>query len=171
MRPSRDLTSCAPPWISREAPDTRSSPRLPPVLVVPLAAVMTVSTRPSHLLFAETERLRCGQRLLADRLFEVLLVQLLRWLLDHSGSIGASGGLMNGLAHPKLARALSAVHERPSADWTLESMANVAGMSRSAFASEFKTQVGATPGGYLLQWRHFAGPVATQGRRNDQERE
>jgi hypothetical protein len=35
------------------------------------------------LLFTETERLRCGQRLLADRLFEVLLLQLLRWLLDH----------------------------------------------------------------------------------------
>ena len=60
---------------------------------------------------------------------------------------------MNGLAHPKLARALTAVHEEPSEDWTLESMANVAGMSRSAFASEFKTQVGVTPGDYLLQWR------------------
>lgn len=125
---------------------------LPPVLVVPLAAVEGLD-QTLALLFAETERLRCGQRLLADRLFEVLLVQLLRWLLDHSGEVGASGGLMNGLAHPKLARALTAVHERPSADWTLESMANVAGMSRSAFALKFKTQVGVTPGDYLLQWR------------------
>ena len=125
---------------------------LPPVLVVPLAAIDGLD-QTLALLFAETERLRCGQRLLADRLFEVLLVQLLRWLLDHSGAVGASGGLMNGLAHPKLARALSAVHEKPSADWTLESMAHVAGMSRSAFALEFKTQVGVTPGDYLLQWR------------------
>lgn len=125
---------------------------LPPVLVVPLAAVDGLD-QTLALLFAETERLRCGQRLLADRLFEVLLVQLLRWLLDHSGAVSASGGLMNGLAHPKLARALTAVHERPSADWTLESMANVAGMSRSAFALAFKTKVGVTPGDYLLQWR------------------
>jgi AraC-like DNA-binding protein len=32
-------------------------------------------------------------------------------------------------------------------------MANVAGMSRSAFALAFKTKVGVTPGDYLLQWR------------------
>jgi len=125
---------------------------LPPMLVVPLAAADGLD-QTLALLFAETERVRCGQRLLADRLFEVLLVQLLRWLLDHSDSVGASGGLMNGLAHPKLARALSAVHERPSADWTLASMAQMAGMSRSAFAAEFKTRVGLTPGDYLLQWR------------------
>lgn len=125
---------------------------LPPVLIVPLASVDGLD-QTLALLFAETERLRCGQRLLADRLFEVLMVQLLRWLLDHSGDVGASGGLMNGLAHPKLARALTAVHEKPSEEWTLESMANVAGMSRSAFASEFKRQVGVTPGDYLLRWR------------------
>jgi AraC-like DNA-binding protein len=125
---------------------------LPPVLVVPLAAADGLD-QTLELLFAETERVRCGQRLLADRLFEVLLVQLLRWLLDNSDAVGASGGLMIGLAHPKLARALSAVHERPSADWTLESLAHVASMSRSAFAAEFKTRVGVTPGDYLLQWR------------------
>jgi AraC-like DNA-binding protein len=125
---------------------------LPPVLVLPLRSVDGLE-QTLALLFAETERLRCGQRLLADRLFEVLLLQLLRWLLDHPEEAGTPAGLIYGLAHPKLARALTAMHENPGAEWALESMAGAAGMSRSAFAAEFKFQVGVTPADYLLQWR------------------
>ncbi len=125
---------------------------LPPVLVLPLRTVDGIE-RTLDLLFAETERVRCGQRLLADRLFEVLLLQLLRWLLDHPDHAGAPAGLIYGLAHPKLARALTAMHERPGAAWALEPMAKAAGMSRSAFAAEFKEHLGVTPAGYLLQWR------------------
>lgn len=125
---------------------------LPPVLVLPLRTVDGIE-RTLDLLFAETERVRCGQRLLADRLFEVLLLQLLRWLLDHPDHAGAPAGLIYGLAHPKLARALTAMHESPGAAWALEPMAKAAGMSRSAFAAEFKEHLGVTPAGYLLQWR------------------
>jgi AraC-like DNA-binding protein len=125
---------------------------LPPVLALRLDEVAGIE-QTLALLFAETERLRCGQRLLADRLFEVLLVQLLRWLLDHPAQAGMPAGLLPGLAHPKLARALSAVHERPGAPWSLESMASEAGMSRSAFAAAFKATLGTTPADYLLRWR------------------
>lgn len=125
---------------------------LPPVLVLPLRVVDGLE-QTLALLFAETERLRCGQRLLADRLFEVLLLQLLRWLLDHPGEAGIPAGLIHGLAHPKLARALTAVHEAPGAGWALDSMASAAGMSRSAFAAAFKQTLGATPADYLLRWR------------------
>lgn len=125
---------------------------LPPVLVLPLRSVEGLE-QSLALLFSETERLRCGQRLLADRLFEVLLLQLLRWVLDHPDAVGVPAGLIHGLAHPKLARALTAMHEDPGAAWSLESMAGAAAMSRSAFAAEFKLQVGMTPADYLLQWR------------------
>lgn len=125
---------------------------LPPVVVVPLRSVEGIE-QALALLFAETERVRCGQRLLADRLFEVLLLQVLRWLLDHPEHGGMTGGLIYGLAHRKLARALTAMHECPGAAWSLESMAQAAGMSRSAFAAEFKLQLGVTPAEYLLQWR------------------
>jgi len=125
---------------------------LPPVLVLPLHTVDGLE-QTLALLFAETERVRCGHRLLADRLFEVLLLQLLRWLLDHPADAGITEGILCGLAHPKLARALTAVHESPGAAWALESMAQAAGMSRSAFAAEFKLQVGMTPAEYLLRWR------------------
>ncbi|PKO67440.1 MAG: AraC family transcriptional regulator [Betaproteobacteria bacterium HGW-Betaproteobacteria-16] len=125
---------------------------LPSLVVLPLRSVDGIE-QTLALLFAETERLRCGQRLLADRLFEVLLLQVLRWLLDHPDDGGMTEGLIQGLAHPKLARALTAMHETPGAAWSLDSMAHAAGMSRSAFAAEFKLQMGVTPADYLLNWR------------------
>jgi AraC-like DNA-binding protein len=62
-------------------------------------------------------------------------------------------GLLCGLAHPKLARVLTALHERPGQAWSLQAMAQQAGMSRSAFAAEFKAALGSTPADYLLRWR------------------
>lgn len=125
---------------------------LPAVIVLPLRKVDGLEPTLA-LLFAETEHLRCGQRLLADRLFEVLLLLLLRWLLDHPDEASMPKGLLTGLAHPKLARTLVALHERPGEAWSLESMAQQAGMSRSAFAAAFKVEVGQSPAEYLLQWR------------------
>lgn len=125
---------------------------LPAVVVLPLHEVAGLD-HTLALLFTETERLRCGQRLLADRLFEVLLLQLLRWLLDHPDEASVPKGLLTGLAHPKLARALAAMHEQPGGAWALASMAQRAGMSRSAFAAAFKAEVGQPPAQYLVQWR------------------
>ncbi|MEJ6001070.1 AraC family transcriptional regulator [Paucibacter soli] len=136
---------------------------LPPVLMLPLRELQGLE-QTLALLFAETERVRCGHRLLADRLFEVLLLQLLRWLLDHPEQAGINPGLMQGLAHPKLARALTAMHENPGAAWALAAMAEAAAMSRSAFAAEFKRQLGTTPADYLLQLRvSLAQPMLLAG--------
>lgn len=125
---------------------------LPPLIVLPLAHVDGLDAALS-LLFAETARVRCGQRLLADRLFEVVLIQLLRWLIDHAGDIGVRAGLLVGLSDPRIARSLVALHEAPGDTWSLASMAARAGMSRSAFAQRFRALVGQTPGDYLADWR------------------
>lgn len=125
---------------------------LPPLIVLPLAQVDGLDPALA-LLFAETERVRCGQRLLADRLFEVVLIQLLRWLLDHPEQAGIQPGLITGLSDARLARALVAVHEAPGEAWSVESMAGCAGMSRSAFAATFREVVGQTPADYLADWR------------------
>jgi AraC-like DNA-binding protein len=125
---------------------------LPPVVQVPIDAVEGL--RPAlDLLFIETDRARCGSRLLADRLFEVVLIQLLRWIVDHPQQVGVSNGLMMGLADPRLARSLVAMHQRPYDSWPLSKMAATAGMSRSAFADAFKTTIGTTPAAYLTDWR------------------
>jgi len=125
---------------------------LPPLIVLPLARVAGLE-QALALLFAETEHLRCGQRALADRLFEVVLIQLMRWLIDHPSEAGIPRGLLTGLAHPQVARALVALHARPGQGWTIASMAAEAGMSRSAFAVAFKAAAGQPPADYLADWR------------------
>ncbi|MBI5269967.1 MAG: AraC family transcriptional regulator [Burkholderiales bacterium] len=125
---------------------------LPPLVCLPLAALPGLAAT-LDLLFAETAALRCGSRLLADRLFEVVLIQLLRWLLDHPHEAGLHAGLLQGLSDPRLAHALTALHERPGEPWGLADMAAAAGMSRSAFAAAFRHTVGTTPAAYLADWR------------------
>jgi AraC-like DNA-binding protein len=137
---------------------------LPPLVLLPLREVDGLAPTLA-LLFAETDRQRCGSRLLADRLFEVVLIQLLRWLVDHPKASGLQAGLIAGLAHPKLARALVALHEQPAQAWPLERMAEAAGMSRSAFAATFKATLGQPPADYLADWRlTLAQTALRQGR-------
>ena len=125
---------------------------LPALLAAPVAAVEGLGPT-LDLLFAEADRVRCGSRLLAGRLFEVLLVQVLRWALDHPARSGVHHGTLAGLSHPQLAKALGALHARPGEPWPLERLAAQAGMSRSAFAAAFKQAVGTTPAAYVLDWR------------------
>ncbi|MCP5327715.1 MAG: AraC family transcriptional regulator [Steroidobacteraceae bacterium] len=125
---------------------------LPPLIALPLAQVPGLG-QALELLFLETDRVRCGQRLLADRLFEVVVLQLLRWLLDHPRQAGVQPGLITGLSDPRLARTLVALHDFPGEAWTLERMAERAGMSRTAFANLFRERVGQTPADYLSSWR------------------
>lgn len=102
------------------------------------------------LIFEEAFEERCGRRALLDRLFEVVLIQILRHLMD-SGQTQV--GMLAGLAHPRLRLAMVAMHERPAEDWSLERLATIAGMSRSVFANAFRETVGCTPGVYLQRWR------------------
>lgn len=125
---------------------------LPPLVLLPLHEVEGLSDT-LNLLFREAEQVRCGQRLVANRLFEVVLMQLLRWMIQHPERLGLKIGLLCGLADPKLAPALVALHERPGAAWRVEAMAELAHLSRSAFMTRFKAVLGESPAEYLTQWR------------------
>ncbi|MDO9354524.1 MAG: AraC family transcriptional regulator [Solirubrobacteraceae bacterium] len=125
---------------------------LPAVTAVPIASVDGLA--PSlALLTAETEHVRCGHRLLASRLLDVILVQLLRWLFDHPDAAGVHTGLVAAMTHPGLAAALVAIHDRPGDPWPLERLAAEAAMSRSAFAAAFRERLGETPAAYVADYR------------------
>ncbi|MGD1879132.1 MAG: cupin domain-containing protein [Kiloniellaceae bacterium] len=101
-------------------------------------------------LFAEAFATGFGQRAAVDLLIELLLVMLLRHclelgLLEH--------GLLAGLSDPRLGRALAAIHAAPDSEFSIERLAEIAGMSRSTFASAFKARVGVSPGDYLTTLR------------------
>lgn len=138
---------------------------LPALVLLPLREVPGLQPA-LDLLFAETDQPRCGSRLLADRLFEVVLIQLLRWIVDHPQEAGVQGGLMAGLHDQRLARALVALHAAPQDDWSLARMAQEAGMSRSAFAEAFRAATGFTPAAYLTDWRLTLASAALRAGRS-----
>ena len=106
------------------------------------------------LLFDEAFSDRPGRQDVLDRLFEVVLIDVLRVALARqSEADGAGSGFLRSLSHPQLSKALAALHAEPARDWSLGSLAEVAGMSRSSFAETFKREVGDTPGNYLTRWR------------------
>ncbi len=49
--------------------------------------------------------------------------------------------------------AITAMHNDPVHRWTLQTLAQFAGMSRSIFALKFKETVGLSPMEYLTRWR------------------
>ncbi len=122
---------------------------LPAFACLPLAALQGAAPVLA-LLFEEAFERRCGRQAMVDRLFEVVMIQLLRHLME-SGEV--RGGLLSGLSHPRLRNAIVAMHESPARDWTLEDLAGVAGMSRSVFAAAFREALGTPPGQYLQGWR------------------
>jgi AraC-like DNA-binding protein len=134
---------------------------LPSFVCLPLARLP--ACRPIlELLFHEAEAGNCGRQAMLDRLFEVVLIQILRVLMDQ-GQVQA--GMLAGLGDERLRRALVAVHEAPAHDWSLETLAGEAGMSRTAFATAFRDRVGLTPGSYLHRWRvGLAQKYLRQGR-------
>lgn len=134
---------------------------LPPMLCLPLTAGEMLEGV-LGLLFAEAAGAACGRQAALDRLAELAFLYLLRRTM----AMGSAGtGLLAGLAHPALARTLTALHEGPGDDWSLESMAERAGMSRSSFAETFRQVVGTTPADYLRGWRlHLAAAAIADGR-------
>ncbi|RTR01065.1 AraC family transcriptional regulator [Halomonas nitroreducens] len=122
---------------------------LPALLVIPLDRLSGMAGL-LDLMQAEMREQRCGRQATLDRLCELLVIQLLRYLMD-AGEVDS--GLLAGLAHSRLTKALIAMHDRPAADWTLRGLATEAGMSRARFASVFRDTVGQPPAEYLAQYR------------------
>ena len=54
---------------------------------------------------------------------------------------------------PQIGTALTAFHDRVGAPWTVESLSEAAGVSRSAFAVRFKDLLGQTRLEYVTEWR------------------
>jgi len=122
---------------------------LPECVVLPLAAHPALGPV-CNLLVGEAFSEGGGRQTALDRLFEYLLILIVRHVVE-SGAI--STGVLAGLADPRLAKALTAMHEAPKKPWRLESLADVAGMSRTRFAEHFRKLVGLTPIEYLTVWR------------------
>jgi AraC-like DNA-binding protein len=94
---------------------------------------------------------RPGSFLVAQQLAQMMLVQALRLHLAE-GRRGGVGWLF-ALADKQMSAAMTAMHDDPAHGWTLQELAECAGMSRSTFALKFKETVGTSPMEYLTRWR------------------
>jgi len=122
---------------------------------LPDVVILTLSEIPSmdaslKLLFSEAQDNFSGQQSLLNRLIEVVIIQLIRELIEQKH---LQMGLLAGLAEPRLVKAITAIHKEPAKAWTLNNLAEIAGMSRARFAVKFRETVGITPGQYLSDWR------------------
>jgi AraC-like DNA-binding protein len=102
-------------------------------------------------LMQELRELQPGGFLVAQHLAYLMLVQALRLHLAE----GVKGGVgwLFALADKQMSAAITAMHDDPAQRWTLQALAQIAGMSRSIFARKFKDTVGEPPIEYLLRWR------------------
>jgi AraC-like DNA-binding protein len=98
----------------------------------------------------EMQASRCGQPLFINRSGDILLISLMRHLTSRPQQ---SSGLFNALSDPRIARSLVAIHTKPADPWTLETLANLAGMSRTSFANNFRDALHVSPGKYLENLR------------------
>ena len=92
-----------------------------------------------------------GGYLVAQDLAHMMLVQALRLHLAQASS--DSVGWLFALADKQISAAIHCMHDRPAHHWTIQKLAERAGMSRSAFAVRFREKVGASPVEYLTRWR------------------
>lgn len=109
-----------------------------------------------ELMMVESENHLIGSQAIVDRLCEIFFVYALRsYSIDFRDSL--SGWLAASLDE-NLKDVMIGIHQDIGYKWTVGTMAEKAGMSRSAFASRFKLVVGSSPLEYLTRWRvHKAG--------------
>lgn len=122
---------------------------LPEPLVLPLDALPELEPT-LQLLFSEAFSGLPGRQAALDRLFEYLFLLLIRSAMNRHL---IDSGILMGLSDSRLVRAIEAMHKHPETAWSLEELAQTAGMSRARFAAYFRQVVGMTPFDYLTDWR------------------
>lgn len=99
----------------------------------------------------EVDTNRPGADIVLLRMADVLFIQILRAYLARLPDDG--GGFLAALRDPSTAAALGAMHRRPEVPWTVASLAEEVGLSRTVFAARFTQLVGEPPLGYLTRLR------------------
>lgn len=99
---------------------------------------------------AELSGNKLGGDLIALKLAEIIFTQAVRHYIETEGKTRPG---LAGFADAKIRAALIELHEKPGDTWTVEQLAKVAGMSRTAFSNRFSELIGNSPLNYLTDWR------------------
>jgi AraC-like DNA-binding protein len=94
---------------------------------------------------------RPGDETVLTKLSEVLFVEALRRyiaLLPQEQT-----GWLAGVRDQEVGKTLALLHRKPAHPWTIASLANEVGISRSVLAERFRRYLSETPIAYLTRWR------------------
>ena len=91
-----------------------------------------------------------GGSLVVQQLAYMLLIQAFR---VHAEASPDAVGWLYAMSDPQIRSAMLSMQEKPAHPWTVQLLAQHAGMSRSVFAEKFKKRVGESPMEYLTRWR------------------
>ncbi|MEM6638627.1 MAG: AraC family transcriptional regulator [Pseudomonadota bacterium] len=124
---------------------------------LPDVVIVRASGRPAdcnvrellHVLVRESVSDQPGVQVTLNRLCDVVFVLVMREYLGVAGGRGVAAAL----ADKRIGRALDALHANLAADWSVESLAGLAAMSRAGFAARFKALLDTTPVAYLTAAR------------------
>ena len=105
----------------------------------------------------EIETTPLGIDMVLARMADVVFVQVMRAYIetmgDESSRACRSLELVSALRDPCVAAAMGAMNTQPAEPWTVASLAELVGMSRSAFAARFTQLVGEPPLAFLTRLR------------------
>jgi AraC-like DNA-binding protein len=124
---------------------------LPRMLHLPANGGSTWSEQFVRMAADETNSGRPGSEALLERMSEMMFVDAVRRYVDTLPE--ESTGWLAGLRDRFVGRALSLMHETPTADWNLDELSNKVGLSRSALHERFVQLIGQPPMQYLANWR------------------
>lgn len=139
--------------------DVRGNPVLstvPAVLRVNAARQSSAGWIRSTFLYAAEEIAagRMGTAVVVGKVSELLFVDAIRSYVETLPD-GQTGWLA-GLKDPFVSRAMTLLHARVAAPWTVEQLGQEVGLSRSALGERFTRIIGMPPMQYLAQWRIHA---------------
>lgn len=123
---------------------------LPGCVVIRAAQASTTFRQLSRMMVDVVHADAAGRQLLLNKLADALFTLA---ICDYARDADERHGLFAALSDPRIARVLQAVHENPGRAWTMQSMAALACMSRSAFAERFTQLLRMPPIQYVTQWR------------------
>jgi len=126
---------------------------LPPLILIKSDQAQSHALHTTlSMIASETAASAPGSDLVINRLADMLFIHSIRAHIG-SQSEACKSGLLRAIFDPQISSALRSMHEKVEHPWTVESLAAVCGMSRSAFAVRFKDLVGESPLEYLTGWR------------------
>lgn len=128
---------------------------LPPLIYLKAEDLQTEPWLESTIRFlaAESTQEKPGSEIVLNRLTDLLFVQIIRAHMKQVKDCPRSTGWLKALADAEIGKALTLIHEKPEKPWTVASLAEEVGLSRTSFAVKFANLAGIPPLEYVTSWR------------------